>query len=339
MNNGVFQDHAFASITETPGDASDDGYAICVNAVTSEAIAKNGLQPTGFTILKVDRLGNPQWWNLFWNSVMDDPAKANKLTGSNIIYYSESTGSVRRMMVCGKVDEDIKAVRKCATDKSGAKKNIMLAIVSPNGVPQALYDYASPKTEYSIRTDVHNDAAFSLVQVPPTGTDPDLRRYSDRGVTLFGSRYASIFGERGLAENEHQGWVMRLMFRNGIANMPMVEASSSVGHDNDDHFVSGVVFESDGGTYLTFGLGHTASGGYRNSTTLPMDMDTWVARLNHDLLYDDGTCGSVKVPYCEAKLQLLAAPFTYDICDRGEFWLRNPNYCVRREIREEVNCP
>jgi hypothetical protein len=42
MNNGVFQDHAFASITETPGDASDDGYAICVNAVASEAIKKMG---------------------------------------------------------------------------------------------------------------------------------------------------------------------------------------------------------------------------------------------------------------------------------------------------------
>jgi hypothetical protein len=273
---------------------------------------------------------------------MDDPAKANMLTGSNIIYYSESTGSVRRMMVCGKVDEDIKAVRKCATDKSGGKENIMLAIVLPNGAAQALYDYASPTTQYSIRPDKPdnpNEMAFSLAQVPQTGTDPELRRYSDRGVTLFGSRYASIFGERGLAENEHQGWVMRLMFRNGIANMPMVEASSSVGHDHDDHFVSGVVFESDGGAYRTFGLGHTASIGYRNSTSRPTDMDTWVARLNHDLQYDDVSCGSVKVPFCEAKLPFDFTSFTYDICDQGELLPRNPNYCVRREIQEEMDCP
>jgi len=216
---------------------------------------------------------------------------------------------------------------------------MMLASIQLDGKqdPGSLWHFGSRVIVLKYGTqNVQDEVAYSLVQLPPTGPE-ELRRYSDRGVTLFGGRYAIPDRMRSTDDQErgfweHNAWVMRLKYQNRSMS---IEQSSSVGQNHDDHFVSGVVFPDyqATNTYSTYALGHTTTPGYR--TTLDFEnRDLWIARLNNNLLYEKKACGSTNVEACMVKKELSFLDIMHLYCD--EWYLSSKlRHCNEQDIKED----
>jgi hypothetical protein len=356
--SNYYQDQVFASLTQTDDNNNKiidetDGYAVVVNTTTRNLRVMQGnkeilttLSPKGFSILKLDASAYPQWWRMFY-SASDDNNISTDLGANCIINYNEQDQAGKnRIMVCGWIiDDKENSTKSCVTYPSDATppvfrptRNMMLSQIRNDGTPELLWHFGSRVVVYRDNANMQNEEAYSIAQLPLTGDQPEIRRYSDKGVTMFGGRYSipdrtKSYDDQERGFYEHNAWALRLRFQN---NQPNIEQSSSLGQNHDDHFVSGVIFPDDPqqNSYHTFALGHTTTLGYRN--TLDIDNgDLWVARLNNNLLFDTRICGSTPVQACMVTEKLRWAEITPYYCDES-YLVRKWRHCYQQNILEEA---
>lgn len=341
QRNGVNQDQVFASMAKvvTVDKKEPDGYAITVNAKVgaSKPIKLDDGQavtaPSGFTILRLGEDLDSRLWRLY----VTKEAATNTVLGlkSNcIICHNEEVVNARYLELCGGIQRAGDLSKCFNADQGRDNWGAMYCRVNMDGSPNLLMEFQS----INVPSDVmkRNEVAYSLAQYTYNGVNPD----SDMGVALFGGRYATEPNEPGFGNSTtSQGWVLSFGWRKKNPYRPL---SVSVGKSGDNVLVSGVTFPTDGWwdssqfrSSSLMVLGCTVPNDYRTPTSDRLDV--WVSKLNMYTKYDNPSCGSVDVPFCDVSRSIRYCDIEHSTCGESYIESRGP-FCGKREMTEEHSC-